>query len=283
MPLNPNGKIDKPALPFPDTAQAASVEPTGVRANSTVEVIESIWRNLLPTPPAPIPLDESFFDLGGHSILATRLIFELRKAFVVEAPLGLVFERPTINGLAPAIDALRNADLGLNYKEQATNSDAEKLDRVPEMPKISFEYGQDYEMLVKQLRPEYRSLPSSFGVKPITVFLTGATGFLGSFILQDLLGHNQVKKVYCLVRALDSANGLDRLQQSARDRGVWSDEWITSSRLEVLTGDLDQKMFGLDQSIWDIVAAEVDVVIHNGALVGGLIFFSSFNLNLVHK
>lgn len=90
MPLNPNGKIDKPALPFPDTAEAASV-PTQTssekaKLTSTELAISAIWAKLLPSSPSSIPIDESFFDLGGHSILATRLIFELRKTFVVDAP-----------------------------------------------------------------------------------------------------------------------------------------------------------------------------------------------------
>ena len=115
MPLNPNGKIDKPALPFPDTAQAANTEPArgGPAASPTEEAIRTIWARILPNAPSPLPLDESFFDLGGHSILATRLIFEIRKAFLVDAPLGLVFDKPTISALADAVERMRNADLGL--------------------------------------------------------------------------------------------------------------------------------------------------------------------------
>ena len=130
MPLNPNGKIDKPALPFPDTAAAASIEPRHTagtqKLSPTEERVRAIWASILPNAPQPIPLDESFFDLGGHSILATRLVFELRKAFVVDAPLGLVFDAPTIAGLAAAVDTLRNADLGLNSGEPATQANETK-------------------------------------------------------------------------------------------------------------------------------------------------------------
>ena len=96
MPLNPNGKIDKPALPFPDTAQLAVVDAARAdgkqsTATPTETAIQAIWTRIL-TNTSSIPLDENFFDLGGHSILATRLIFEIRKAFLVDAPLGLVFD-----------------------------------------------------------------------------------------------------------------------------------------------------------------------------------------------
>ncbi len=87
MPLNPNGKIDKPALPFPDTAQSATAAPATGKATSTEEKMRELWSKILPNAPHPLPLQESFFDLGGHSILATRLIFEIRKTFVVDAPL----------------------------------------------------------------------------------------------------------------------------------------------------------------------------------------------------
>ena len=66
MPLNPNGKIDKPALPFPDTAQLAAAEarPEGaVGGTPTEEAMRGIWAKILPNAPSPIPFDENFFDL----------------------------------------------------------------------------------------------------------------------------------------------------------------------------------------------------------------------------
>jgi L-aminoadipate-semialdehyde dehydrogenase len=281
MPLNPNGKIDKPALPFPDTAQAASAAPNLVETASsaipTEETMRSIWASILPNSPSPIPLDESFFDLGGHSILATRLIFEIRKIFVINAPLGLVFDQPTIRGLAAEVDALRHADLGLAYKDddalQATSTsqpaalgprDAEKQFAG------SAEYGQDYLNLLPRLQDSYPVLPSDFASRPLTVFLTGATGFLGAFVLRDLLSRqNEVKKVICLVRAPDVERGKRRLREGSTDRGVWNEQWIESHRLEVITGDLSHELFGLGPDQWARVATEADVVLHNGALVGG--------------
>lgn len=235
------------------------------RADPTEEAIRAIWTSILPNAPIPIPLDESFFDLGGHSILATRMIFELRKVFVVDAPLGLVFEQPTVGGLASAIDTIRNADLGLDYKNLSGNAAAGGILKAQ---KLSVEYYEDYEKLVKELKPTYAPLPENFGAEPVTVFLTGATGFLGAFVMRDLLARKDtVTKVFCLVRAPDLDTALGRLRQSATDRGVWDEEWVRSSRLEVLRGDLDQKLFGLEQKTWDRVANAADVVLHNGALV----------------
>ncbi|KAF7350395.1 hypothetical protein MVEN_01344300 [Mycena venus] len=269
MPLNPNGKVDKPALPFPDTAQAAAVPSR--KANTTDDTIRQIWASMLPNPPQPIPSDESFFDLGGHSILATRLIFEIRKTFVVDAPLGLVFERPTIAGLVEAVEVLRNGDLGFSYKQPDAPASTNLL-TVPgaQQPQAAqpLEYGDDLEKLLPHLQDSYPELPADFTSKPLTIFLTGATGFLGAFVLRDLLARDaRVRKVICLVRAPDVQNGLERLRAGSTDRGVWDEEWVKAGRLEVVTGDLGVEFFGMGKDGWQRIAEEADAVVHNGALV----------------
>lgn len=278
MPLNPNGKIDKPALPFPDTVQAASAEPrhaepstSSNKVTPTEEAMLDIWASILPNVLSPMPFNESFFDLGGHSILATRLIFEIRKAFVVDAPLGLVFDHPTIRGLAAEVDALRNADFGLAYKDTDTQvlASQSSVSRPCGIRNSAIvEYEQDYVNLLPNLRHSYPPLPTDFASRPLTVFLTGATGFLGAFVLRDLLSRrSRVKKVICLVRAPDAERGLNRLREGSTDRGVWDEEWIESQKLEVVIGDLSLELFGLGQENWARVAGEADIVLHNGALV----------------
>ncbi|KAG6916429.1 putative NRPS-like protein biosynthetic cluster [Tephrocybe rancida] len=265
MPLNPNGKIDKPALPFPDTANAATTAPAVTSGSSTEKTMRTIWADILPNAPQPIPSDESFFDLGGHSILATRLIFEIRKVFVVNAPLGLVFDEPTIGGLVRAVDGLRNSDFGLanpnGIQAAAGAPDAKAASAVAE-------YGPDYENLLPRLQSSYPSPSADFYSRPVTIFLTGATGFLGAFVLHDLLSRKErVQKVICLVRASTPEKALARLKEGSTDRGVWNDAWASSGRLEVVTGDLGLDLFGLGREGWDHIAREADVVLHNGALV----------------
>jgi len=199
------------------------------------------------------------------------LIFEIRKVYVVEAPLGLVFEQPTISGLVKAVDALRQGDLGIPY-ESAPPTSADRL-AVPgsaAQKKIAapLEYGQDYESLLEKLELSYEAPPSDFDQRPVTVFLTGATGFLGAFVMQDLLSKKErVKKVICLVRGESVEQSLARLKEGATDRGVWEDDWVESGRLEVVVGDLGLELFGLGTEGWNTLANEADVVLHNGALV----------------
>ncbi|KAF8662367.1 hypothetical protein AX16_001172 [Volvariella volvacea WC 439] len=288
MPLNPNGKIDKPALPFPDTAAQASVQPSSTTipaatapASTTEDIMRTIWASILPNAPSPIPTDESFFDLGGHSILATRLIFEIRKVFVVDAPLGLVFEKPTVQGLVKAVDRLRNADLGLEYVTPPSGVGDEQQKQAPLGVSVEeaaqkaavVEYGRDYERLLPLLRESYPSVGEDFASREgLTVFLTGATGFLGAFILKALLseslfGGAKVKKVVALVRGGTVEKALERLREGAKERGVWEEEWVRGGRLEVVTGDLGVELFGLGKEGWERIAREADVVLHNGALV----------------
>ena len=155
MPLNPNGKVDKPALPFPDTAEAASAsndaKPSveAAEATPTEKLVQSIWSNLLPNAPKPIPLDESFFDLGSHSVLATRLIFDLRRtAGVGSAPLSLVFDQPTARVHAAALDALRGADLSLGL---ANGKDGSQSPTVPSVPPEA-DYARDINSLLPYLK-----------------------------------------------------------------------------------------------------------------------------------
>lgn len=262
MPLNPNGKIDKPALPFPDTALAPPPPSKSLKLSPTQKTIYDIWLKLLPVPPASLDTEDNFFDLGGHSILATRLIFELRKTFVIDIPLGLVFERPTIGGLAEKIDSLRNEDLGLQQRPaNGTQTSA-----------IEMDYAKDVDVLLPTLPTTFAPLPADFASKKLTVFLTGATGFLGAFILNDLLAKrsDRVAKVICLVRARSKEDALNRLRESGQGRGVWEQDWETQGRVEAVIGDLADENFGLEAAEWSRIAKEADAVLHNGAIVSAV-------------
>src|SRR5690606_20826909 len=99
----------------------------------------------------------------------------------------------------------------------------------------------------------------------LTVFLTGATGFLGAFLLRELFNRPYVKKVIAHVRAASVEKALDRLQASCEAYGVWQDDW--KPRLEAVTGELGAARLGLSAETWKRVAEETNIVIHNGAQV----------------
>jgi acyl carrier protein len=96
MPLTPNGKLDRSALPAPEqTTSGHTYDPP--RGN-VEEVLAAIWQELLHID--QIGRRDNFFELGGHSLLATRTISRIRELLKVELPLEVIFESPTIEKLA---------------------------------------------------------------------------------------------------------------------------------------------------------------------------------------
>ncbi|MCF2946282.1 non-ribosomal peptide synthetase, partial [Paenibacillus tarimensis] len=97
LPLTPNGKVDKSALPEPPEPSAtgtASEAPAG----ETEEQLAAIWMEVLGV--ARVGREDSFFDLGGHSLKATRLVQLIQKRMEVRLPLKQVFAAPTLSRMA---------------------------------------------------------------------------------------------------------------------------------------------------------------------------------------
>ena len=103
LPLNPNGKVDRAALPAPEAGVAAD-EYVAPRT-PTEETLAGIWAEVLRT--AKIGAHDSFFELGGHSLMATQLVTRVRASFNVDLPLRAVFEAPRLSELAERIDGMR--------------------------------------------------------------------------------------------------------------------------------------------------------------------------------
>ena len=101
MPLTVNGKVDRGALPARDGARPQLEQGYVAPRNDTEEQLAAIWRNVLEVK--DVGINDSFFDLGGHSLLGIQLISEVTERFGVELPLSALFGTPTIEGLSKAI------------------------------------------------------------------------------------------------------------------------------------------------------------------------------------
>jgi amino acid adenylation domain-containing protein len=95
--LTSNGKLDKRKLPDPDTAEVSAGAYVPHR-NHTEEILVAMWRELLPVE--QIGINDNFFESGGNSLLAVRLMARIKNKFNKEFPITLLFDSPTISQLA---------------------------------------------------------------------------------------------------------------------------------------------------------------------------------------
>ncbi|MCP4350754.1 MAG: amino acid adenylation domain-containing protein [Desulfobacterales bacterium] len=111
LPLTINGKIDKKALPSPDSSGSRSgistdyVQPR----NPLEEKLAEIWESVLERE--KIGINDNFFDLGGHSIKATKLASRIHKQLKAEIRLREIFESPTVAGLAEIVEGKESSTL----------------------------------------------------------------------------------------------------------------------------------------------------------------------------
>ena len=107
LPLTPAGKIDRRALPRPETVATRSARVYEAPATPTERLVASVWREVLDVQDELGVHDDFFVQLGGHSLQAMQVLSRLHLASGVEIPLRWFFETSTVRGFAGAIDQLR--------------------------------------------------------------------------------------------------------------------------------------------------------------------------------
>ena len=125
IPLTPNGKVDRNALPMPDL----ELSPIGdfvPPATPTQANLAKLWAEVLNIP--AVGIHNNFFELGGHSLLATQIASRLRPLFGVELPLRRLFELPTVAELAENIDMMRSTIEKLQINSGDRSDDREEIE-----------------------------------------------------------------------------------------------------------------------------------------------------------
>ncbi|WP_324738413.1 amino acid adenylation domain-containing protein [Mycobacterium sp. 5-140-3-2] len=263
LPLTVNGKLDKRALPAPEYQKRGGeyVAPS----NPTEETIAGIFARVLGME--RVSVDDSFFELGGDSLSAMRVIAEINTALDGALSVRTLFDSQSIRALSqriasgadtenaagPGFAAVHGADATEVYARDLT------LDKFIDATTLA---------AVPSLRA-----PSS---EVRTVLLTGATGFLGRYLVLEWLEQlEQVEgKLICLVRARSDEDAWRRLEKTF-DSGdpelLRHFRELAEDHLQVVAGDKGQANLGLDDQTWRQLADTVDLIVDSAAVVNGVL------------
>ncbi len=142
LPLMPNGKIDRQALPAPEQQSKKTEEHYVAPRSPTESLVAEIWAKVLGLK--RVSVEDNFFELGGHSLLATQVISQVRQAFQVEVPLRIIFETPTVAGLSESVE---------KAKETSTGVDIPPLRPIPRDSNLPLSFAQQRLWFLEQLDP----------------------------------------------------------------------------------------------------------------------------------
>ena len=259
LPLTVNGKLDTRALPIPEYTSSQYRAP----ATAIEETLVGIYAQVLELD--RVGVDDSFFDLGGNSLSAMRLIATINKALNTQLTVRALFDGPTVSGLSEQVDkyagdprfvAVHGHDSGEVRASDLTLDkfiDAETLSTAPPLPGPSAEVR--------------------------TVLLTGATGFLGRYLVLEWLRRLELTDgtLICLVRADSDEEArarLDKTFDSGDPELLRHYQELAADHLQVIAGDKGEDNLGLSQQRWQVLADTVDLIVDSAALVNSVLPYS---------
>ncbi len=241
MPHSSHGKVDRNALlalpRHPTSPATCAVARTPLQAR-----LSCLWGELLALPAAGLSIDNSFFDLGGHSILLSMLLLQVREQFGRSFALSHFIEVPTIRTLATLME------------EGA----------LPEMASGQAVRDAQREWVVNALHEDRAGNPRK-------VIVTGANSFVGVHIVEALLAGGATK-VACLVRERPGHCAKTRFAQALREYDLEHLDW---SRAQVFAADISLPRLGLASDAYDYLANDFGVLVHNAAQVNHVMDYAS--------
>ncbi len=259
--LNTAGKVDRAAL-------LANLEPaaSGIGRSQPREGIEQsiaqVWAEHLDRP--FIAREDRFFDLGGDSLRAIAVINHLRRDF--QCTINDLYEHPRLAEFAgvcrPQPDHLRTVirSAATDWREYRRHLAAYEAERQTVLAGPLRAYEARNEAIVNSVSGKTRN----YG----RVLLTGATGYVGSYVLRELL-LNPDRHVSVLVRAADDRAALVRLAKTLQHYfgATKGAAFANHPRLSVLSGDLRKNDLGLSAKSYDRLADGLQAVFHCAANV----------------
>jgi amino acid adenylation domain-containing protein/thioester reductase-like protein len=242
LPLTPNGKIDRHALPNPKKDRPI-LNNTYIAPSTPLEKqLAEIWSQILEID--RIGVKDNFFELGGHSLLAAQLLARVEEVTKVSLPIFYLLKDPTISGSIEGMNVVQNSGSGFPIKQEL---------------EIDWQAETILDPTIQAETPftEYNSTPKH-------IFLSGVTGFLGAFLLDELLQTTSAD-VYCLVRAANFEEGRKKIKANLERYLLWNQEH--AFRIIPVIGDLSQPLLGLSEEKFRTLASKLDLIYHSGALI----------------
>jgi glycopeptidolipid biosynthesis protein len=286
LPLTVNGKLDTRALSAPryDTADHYRAP-----ATPTEEILAGIYAQVLGLD--RVGTHDSFFDVGGNSLTAMRLVATINVRLDAGLSVRTVFESPSVRSLSRHLDTHASV-----VEDQPNDVEAERALQAKE-PSFASVHGRgSSEVRACDLTlDKFIDAATISGASGLptpsteirTVLLTGATGFLGRYLALELLERMDLVDgtLICLVRAESDEDARRRLVttfDSGDPQLLRHFEELAADHLEVIAGDKGEANLSLDQQTWQRLADTVDLIVDPAALVNHVLPYSQlFRPNVV--
>jgi len=239
LPLNSNNKLDRDQLlPLSLEMEHECVPPT----TATEKMLTKLWQAVL-SPERKIGIQDNFFMIGGSSLLAMQLLSLVQKKFGFITYSDL-FVQPTIQSQAQIIE--------IPERQRIT-------------PTKNIEYFKREAILDEDIQLSVSWEKHAYPTDPKIIFLTGATGFLGVFLLDELLKTTDAE-IYCLVRARDSSHAQSRFRETLIKYRLEIPDH-DQLRIHWVMGDIGEAHFGLSEKEYSELASRVELIYHAASAV----------------
>lgn len=231
-------------------------------AEKIQEWMVSKLAELLSVDANSIDIQQSLEDYGLDSSRAMVLVTQAEKIFGVEISPVLLWHYPNI------------AALSQRLAEDIADKAADIADVTDTTPRLDLAAEVVLDPRI------YASSPflGEFIAYPDNVFLTGGTGFLGAFIIYELLKQTNTD-VYCLVRANDESEGKRKLKNNLQRYAIWEEEF--DERIFPILGDLSQPLLGISREGFEMLATNMDAIYHSAAMLNYVFPYSAMKASNV--
>lgn len=266
FPKTINGKLDKKKLEKDESIHEQNQSVGHSHLNETQLLIAQIWCTILKLDPSyayTLHRQSSFNELGGNSLQLVLLQRHLEDTF----GLSLSFtDIGTVDTIEEFSDVVKRKKDVLRKNEQTHSSDDQELRNL-----IIMDSEMTIDLFLSHARRGSVAIPHLSATNPKSnltypknILISGVTGFLGAYLLSELLQKSNAH-ICCMVRESSETRGIGRIMENLRRYNLWKFEY--TNRVAVVLSDLSQPRLGIAPDIYTSLCNSVDVVFMNAAMM----------------